>query len=114
MAQKTFKRCVTFSTLPDLRAPDYGRYTVTKHPCLGDTRKTDGNTRVAHIIPLDNVLGIASDDPRPTESIGTEQGPITLGKGPLPSVDGYTPNTIALQAAGLAGSRFSGISDRYY
>ena len=63
--------------------------------------------------PIDNVDGIASDDPRPLQIYYTEEGPIRLPYGDF-GYKGFTPTVRALQRIHDVDSRLTGISDRYY
>jgi hypothetical protein len=61
-----------------------------------------------------DVTGVlAVDETRPLQCIQTEQGPINLPYGPDTS-NAFVPRVVTLNALPFTGSRFSGISDRYY
>ena len=58
-------------------------------------------------------FGIAEVDPRPTQLVTTEQGPIVLGRGPVSS-KGWMPSVADLESVPYADTRRTAISDRYY
>ena len=71
----------------------------------------------AHTVSMlegyDNLQGLGVADVREHESVATEQGPISIGRGPIASVT-YMPTVGTLRATPYADTRFTAISDRYY
>ena len=109
---------------PDLRPPQIGAFTVPPHPRCHDTSERrrrdigfpafkDAAPVVTHAEVLDNRIGSASLDARPMQTVATEQGPISLGYGPIASV-GFMPTVQDLRDVPFSDTRATGISDRYY
>ena len=65
-----------------------------------------------HNAGSDNVVGLASRERRPFQTVATEQGPICLPFGKVKN--GYMPTVAQLQEAPFLDSRFTAIGDRYY
>jgi hypothetical protein len=107
--------------------PDLGEYTVEeKFTCdigMNDNRRKDvtpvmwktvnGTPTMRHIHAMDNTVGLASIDHRPTETVPTEQGPISIGRGAIANVT-WMPTIADLNTAPFSDTRLTAISDRYF
>lgn len=127
MAQMKFGQCVIKDPRPRNPTPEYpGYFTVdVPPPCLSNGEEAPRRRDVARpqwhkggvptqmsCAAMDNLEGIASDYTGAHDLVYTEQGPIKLMTGPTRV--GYMPSVIALEALPYAGTRLTGISDRYY